>query len=70
MQKVPKTMVSDWDILNYLCIVNYIHHAYKLSKDELNTVLLTVDVVFFVFGIKGIQNMANQKLWLKQMQIL
>ena len=34
----------------------------NLSKDELNTALLTVDVVFFVFGITGIQNVANQKL--------
>ena len=34
----------------------------SLFKDGSNTMILTVDVVFFVFGITGIRNLANQKL--------
>ena len=34
----------------------------NLFKDGSNTILLTVDVAFFVFGITGIWNMLNQKL--------
>ena len=57
MQKVPKAMVYDWDIPTYLHILSYIN----LFKDGSNTILSTVDVVFFVSGITGIGK-KNQKL--------
>ena len=67
MQKVPTMMVYDSDILTYLCILmRYKYYVFSciqsLFKDGSNSILLTVDVVFFVFGITGIQYLANQKL--------
>ena len=57
MQKVPKMMVYDRDIPTYVRILSYIYTCIQnLFKDGSNTILLTVDDVFFVFGITGINN--------------